>query len=401
MQTAVCWTGVLAVASSAEQPVPTKTPPLAIDVGPVLQSPTTAGATVTWLTNRPATATVEFGPVGGELQSVFASHHGLIDGNTRLHHVALRGLRPGTTYRYRVISREIVEFRHWKIDFGATAASEFRQFRVVDPAQPGLTFLVFNDIHGQPATIPELRKAAGTPAAELVVFNGDIVSFVDDENQITTMLQQITTEFSGQTPFLWVRGNHETRGKLARQLPAYLGLPEDRFYYAFTQGPVHFLVLDTGEDKIDGHKEYSGMVDFFRYRREEGEWLKSAVQTDEFRRAKYRVVICHMPFPIGQSPEASKRAEEGGFLGMADAFANFGPTLDAAGIDLMISGHTHRPAIVQPETGRHRYPIVIGGGNRGDGRTIIRAAADAKEFTATIVRADGTTVGTCRVPAKR
>lgn len=374
---------------------------LAIEVGPLLQTPTATEITVMWITNRNTTATVEYGPVGGELKSAFSSHDGLIDANERVHKVTLRDLQPSATYRYRVVSREIVNLRNWRNVFGETVTSEFSQFRVTDKAQPAFSFLVLNDIHGAPATLPELLKVAGPQPYELVVLNGDILTSIETEDQIVAMLRQTATDFSTKIPLLWVRGNHETRGQIARQLPAYLGLPNNRYYFTCDQGPIHFIVLDAGEDKVDDHREYNGLADFYRYRREQGEWLKAAVQTEAFRRAKYRVVLVHMPFPLGYSEEAMRKAEKGGFLGMADAFANFGPTLDAAGVDLMISGHTHRAAIIQAEAGRHQYPILIGGGNKGEGRTIMRVEADASALSATILRPDGTVFGTCRVPAKR
>ena len=242
---------------------------------------------------------------------------------------------------------------------------------------------------------------AGPRPYGLVVLNGDIVSSLDAEAPIATLFQQAAASFAASVPLLWVRGNHETRGKFARQLPAYLGAPGSRYFGAFDQGPVHFVVLDTGEDKIDGHREYGGMVDFFRYRREEGEWLRREVQSEAFRRAKYRVVLCHMPFPSARAADPERHAEKGVFLGMADAFAQFGATLEAAGIDLMFCGHTHVAAVIAPEAGRHSYPVLQGGGPKGDGRTVIRAEADDEALTATILSASGATLGSCRVPAKR
>lgn len=393
---------VLAAARGATAPdAPAADAPLAFTAGPLLQAPTDSGVTVTWITNRPTTAVVEYGPVGGELQTAFTSHDGLIDGNERLHRVALSGLRPDTPYRYRVVSREITNFRHWKIEYGATVTSDFREFRVAGRGQRPFAFLLLNDLHDQPGTIPDLLRVAGPRPYGLVVLNGDIVSYLDSETQVAAMFQQATTSFAATVPLVWVRGNHETRGKFARQLPAYLGAPGSRYFGAFDQGPVHFVVLDTGEDKIDGHREYSGMVDFSRYRREEGEWLRHEVQSEAFRRAKYRVVLCHMPFPSARAADPERHAEKGVFLGMADAFEQFGVTLEAAGIDLMFCGHTHTAAVIAPEPGRHSYPVLQGGGPKGDGRTVIRAEADDEALTATILGATGATLGTCRVPARR
>ena len=69
---------------------------------------------------------------------------------------------------------------------------------------------------------------------------------------------------------MYVRGNHETRGRFARSLHDYIATPNGKFYYSFDAGPVHFVVLDTGEDKEDSHPAYSGLTDFTGYREEQG-----------------------------------------------------------------------------------------------------------------------------------
>jgi acid phosphatase type 7 len=356
--------------------------------------------TVTWLTSRDARAVVEYGPLGGELKTAIASRDGLMDGIECLHKVVLCDLQPGTRYRYRVVSREIVKFQPYKVEYGESLTNEFREFRTFDRRQPDFSFVVFNDIHDQPTAIPELLKVAGARPYDFVALNGDILSYIENEAQIASVLNSAAASFASTVPMLWVRGNHETRGKFARQLPAYLASPNGRYYFSFDHGPVHFVVLDAGEDKFDDYPAYGGLVNFTRYRREQGEWLKAEVKTKAFRRAKYHVVFCHMPFPSKEAADPTRHSEANTFVGMADAFAQFGRTLDKAGVDLMISGHLHSPAIIQPEPGRHRYPIVLGGGPKGDNRTLIRVNVSSRELEAAITRPDGSVFGTCRVPKR-
>lgn len=95
---------------------------LRITGGPYLQAPSPAGMTLVWTTSSKSTAKVEYGPSADALTSVAVSaRHGLIDANTTLHRVTLRGLQPGTTYHYRVVSTEILEFRPYRVRFGSTA----------------------------------------------------------------------------------------------------------------------------------------------------------------------------------------------------------------------------------------------------------------------------------------
>jgi predicted phosphodiesterase len=384
--------------SPAAEP-PADTNGAAITCGAVAQCPTDSSVTITWVTDRNTTAQVEYGPTGGEMKKAWSSHHGLVDANTRVHKVVLENLQPGTTYDCKVVSTEITNFSAYKVQFGETISSKTLQFRTMDPKKGAFSFLVFNDLHDQASTIPELFPAAGPEPYDFVVLNGDIVSHIEKEEQLTAILNQAAESF--RSPFFWVRGNHETRGSMARQLADYIGLKDDRYYYSFTHGPVHFLVLDAGEDKIDSHREYSGLVDFATYRRAQAAWLNEEVKSNAFRQAKYRVVLCHMPFPSERAANAERATEPGVFIGMAEAYKNFGETLETAGVDLMISGHMHAAAIIEPEPPRHSYRIVQGGGNKGNARTIIRVQVEKTALEATILKPDGSKVGSCRVEPRR
>lgn len=373
--------------------------PFSIITGPVLQCPGETSMRVTWVTEYNATGLVEYGPVDGELKTATSSRHGLIDAQ-RLHSVLLENLRPGTEYRYRVSSREIVNFQAYKVRFGDAVTNEFRPFTTLDRKKTGFSFLVFNDIHDRVSTIPDLIKLAGKPY-DLVILNGDILSHSDGEKPVLSILDQASESFASRIPMVWTRGNHEARGSFARELPGYMGLPQGRYYYAFDHGPVHFIVLDAGEDKTDSHREYHGLVDFSRYRRQQAEWLKTHVQSDAFKQARFRVVICHMPFPSKAAADPSLYPEKSAFTGMKDAYECFGQTLEVSGIDLMLSGHMHLAAVIPAETGRHSYPIVQGGGNIDDGRTLIRVDVSNQALNAVILRPDGSEAASCKVAARQ
>ena len=373
--------------------------PFGILTGPYLQNAAGNAMTVMWITDHNATATVEFGLPGGPLKTIFSSHDGLIDSNERIHKVELSGLSPGTVYRYRAVSRDILDFGPYKVSFGESASSGFQEFRTFDPRKRSFSFLVFNDIHDKPATLTEMLKAAGDRPYDFALLNGDTLSDIEGEDQVVSMLNAAVSAFASRIPLFWARGNHETRGRFARQFSAYLDSPNGRYFYSFDHGPAHFIVLDTGEDKTDSSPEYSGLVDFAAYRREEADWLKAEVKTESFRRAKYRVVFAHMPFPAGRRGVQANQPNP--FTGMEDDFQSFGATLEEAGIDMMISGHTHSAGIVDPEAGRHGYPIVRGGGPNGQGRTVIRVDVEEDALRAVILRPDGTVFAERRIAAKR
>jgi len=351
---------------------------LRITDGPYLQAPSETGITIAWRTNNKCVSRVEYG-TGGALQSAaFNSHHGLRDAYTTLHAVCVSGLKPGTNYQYRVISREILEFKPYKVTFGEEVRSADSQFTTLDRRKPECTFVVLNDRHEKVEPLNASLGAVRWDSVDLVFLNGDMLSDSGDEKQVyTAVVDPCVSAFAKTIPFLYVRGNHETRGNMARELLNYFPTPNGKFFYSFTQGPVHFVVMDSGEDKPDSNPAYSGLVDFDRYRDLETDWLKNEIQSKEFRKAPFRVAFIHMPLLASDSTNDEKH-------GIEDMRKKWGPLLNRGKVDLLVSAHTHRYARIAPEKGAHVYPIVIGGTD-----TTIRAAATANGLRLTVTDADG------------
>ena len=163
---------------------------------------------------------------------------------------------------------------------------------------------------------------------------------------------------------LLISYNKDTVIHIWRSLATFFA--DDKYYYAQTLGPVRFLVLDGGEDKPDTSNEYSGLVDFDSYRYQELEWLKKEVAGDEFKNAPFKIVIIHMPIIENKK----------NWHGMAFLAQHFGPVLEEAGIDLMISGHTHRNAWIDSDKSGFGYPIMISSNNH-----FIEAEVDLEEIS--------------------
>ena len=106
-------------------------------------------------------------------------------------------------------------------------------------------------------------------------------------------------------------------------------------------------MLDCGEDKPDSDVEYYGLADYDAYRIEECEWLKKAVQSEEFRSASARVVLLHVPPTTGT------------WHGNVHLNELFMPVLNEAGVDLMLCGHEHRCSVHPAGERGARFPIVI------------------------------------------
>jgi hypothetical protein len=291
---------------------------LAIVHGPYLQNPSATSMTIVWCTNKPSVSWVEYGtgesrptfPAFGSLVHIArSSRHGLIAANETLHRVTIEGLKPGRTYPYRVVAKEVLEFAPYEVLYGQTAAGDMREFRTLDPRAEAFQFDVFQDIHGDPGRLNGLLQIPGGDATGLYFFNGDTVNDLPRESSIFDgFLDVAVSRFASRVPFVYVRGNHDTRGPLARRLEEYFPPRDGRFYSSFDHGPVHFLVLDSGEDKPDDSPVYAGLADFDAYRREESEWLKAEVRSGAYANAPFRIVIVHMPpFGQGYTPESLGR----------------------------------------------------------------------------------------------
>jgi hypothetical protein len=354
-------------------------PAVAILAGPYLQNPGPSSITIMWVTGSSAAGWVEYGLDGSTPAKVLPVRDGLVEANARVHRVTLTGLRPDTAYTYRIVTRPIVSFGPYKVDYGDIARSEAHAFRTLGRSRESYSFLVLNDLHEDVATMrAHVTRAAGEPY-DLVFFNGDSLSHLESEDQVLERCLRPASElFASRTPLLLVRGNHETRGAFARDFGRYLALPEGRFHYSFDHGPVHFIVMDTGEDKEDGHWAYSGLTDFDAYRQQEAEWLAREVASPAFKQARFRVLVAHMPFFGNQRTHVDGH-------GPADCRERWGAILNRSGLDLHIAGHTHRADWVEPAAGANTFPVSVGGGSARGSNTLTRVnvSPDALEVVVT------------------
>lgn len=349
--------------------------------GPCLQTSFNNAISVLWITNKNAASWVEYGlsPDNLDKKAYGKSEFGLKPIGT-INVVQLKNLQPGANYYYRVVSKEIKDFQPYKLTYGAVFNTDVQSFINTDTNKTEVNFVMLNDIHDRPQSIPALLDLDKGTKHDFVFFNGDIFDYQTNEPQIIDhFLQPCTNAFAKNIPFVYVRGNHETRGKYCRELPQYFASVG---YDAFTLGPVRFVILDTGEDKEDTHPVYAGIVDFDEYRREQAALLKKEIESRAFKKAKFRVVMMHIP------PRFSGDAH--GPLHCTEVFE---PLLNKGKVDLVLSGHTHRYKIHQPGDGPNQYPLVIGGGPKEGTRTLTKVRITHNELTLKLIKDDGTEVG--------
>jgi len=350
--------------------------------GPYLQFPTEDSMTIRWITHVPARSWVEYGSSPEQLDKKAATaNYGMVQAGT-VNAITLKNLKPGQKYYYRIHSKHITKFSPYKVEFGETFISEVHTFDVFSKTSDNASFLVFNDIHDRPESFPLLLQHKGEEKRDFVFLNGDMFNYQDSEDQLIKHLLSPLSVFSAKVPFFLSRGNHETRGQFARNLPEYFNSAQPDFYYSFQQGPVYVIVLDSGEDKPDDTPVYADLVDYDNYRLEQAEWLKEEMSKKAYKKAKYKVVFSHIPLYYS-----------GDWHGTMHCREIWGPIFNAGKIDLLISGHTHKYGIHPPVKGDHNYPIVIGGGPKDGKRTIIRAKADRNALVLNMIDDAGKEVG--------
>lgn len=362
--------------------------------GPYLQALSTTGVTIVWTTDAQSIGWVELAPDDSthfyyeERPRFYASSHGFKN-ISRIHKVTLRGLKPGTTYRYRVFSQEVLSHVGWKVLYGEIAATQVYRtqplkFTTTPLTQKEVVFGVVNDIHGRNDVMEKLLGQLDFKKTDLVFFNGDMANDLRSEEQMFTDFMDTGVKvFASQTPMYYARGNHETRGQYASPFPDYFVTTTGKLYYLVRRGPICFVVLDCGEDKPDSDLEYSGIVNMDAYRTEQAEWLKEALKHPDYVSAPYKVVICHMP-PFG------------GWHGEKEIATKFVPLLNEAGAQVMLSGHLHRHMKVAPTPSNHKFPVLVNSNN-----AMLRAKADDKRLFIEVVDPQGKVVDTLEIlPSK-
>lgn len=363
-------------------------------VGPYLQNIGPQHITIMCVTKKNCFTWVEYGEGTYTSKREFGYNNGLIEANNRINKITLENLKPGRPHKYKVVSTEILEYKGSKVIFGETISSPLLSFTTPAENEEEIKVVIFNDIHDRPQIIPQLLYRHGytgnTRDYDFVVFNGDCFDWVNNEQQmIDHLLQPSIDIFASEFPLLLTQGNHECRGSFSRHIPEYFAYPDDKYYFSFRRGPIHFLVLDSGEDKTDDSVEYGGLSAFDRYREKQARWLEKEIQTETFKKAPFRVLLIHI------SPYHS-----GDWHGTTHCRQVFGALLNKAGFDLQISGHTHRYMTHQPDAD-HNFPIFIGGGPLEGNRTLMKLKANAKELNLKMIRDDGELVGNITIPRKK
>lgn len=328
-------------------------------VRPHLQLLGEKSAAVVWMTKRPATGFVEWSQDGGaSWRTAWDEKDGLRDAGSRTHIATLRGFDPARPVTYRACSQETPHVFAYKTFFKGEVEKVESTLAALVPADGKVSFAMFNDVHCNHAVYSTLLEKIKKPV-NFSVFAGDIMNSTDSEDCVVRNLLAPLSYVSDRTgAAMWyLRGNHETRGGYARQLRNHLALPGGLFYGAVTLGAGRIAFIDSGEDKEDDHREYSGIVDFDRYIDSQIEWLRDEFASDAWRNAAFRIAVMHIP------PPGFRKLDGGMWNGATKRMRRLAEVLKTSKVSLVMAAHLHSSANADP-TKECPYPVVVGGGNQ-------------------------------------
>lgn len=369
--------------------------PIAIKHGPYLQNLKETETTIVWVANKASVGWVEVAPDDGtsyyrfERSKFFDSTNG-VKNVSELHSVRITGLKPGTSYRYRIYSQEVLERKGEEIVYGNVAAPSIYdkrslKFTTNDRNKPAISFIMLNDIHGNTDYIPKLLNNAGFKETDMIIYNGDMMNWLMDEEDLFKGFMDVTVDlFATNKPMYYARGNHETRGLFAASFQHYFSPKEPHLYFLLRQGPVCFIFLDTGEDKPDSDIEYHGITDYDNYRTEQAKWLSEIIKSPDFLDAKFKVVIAHMP-PL---------PDQGLWHGQGEVLEKFVPILNDAQVDVMLSGHLHQYFNNKP-TDKVHFPVIDNSSN-----TVLKGVIEGNQLNMEVKNMNGEVIDKISIMAK-
>ncbi len=334
--------------------------------GPYLTNPGFDAMTVCWITRVPCAAGIEYREAGGvntNYTRLWQTVYGQADFSQDMHHFHLKGLKPGTAYEYRLLC---ASDKYVAYDQQTFVGRETYTFRTFDPAKKAFKVWFTADFHGGARlNLDPMLDKSHADDADFYVYLGDTVEDnMNDPRYFITygFIDDITRRYGKSKPSIFVRGNHDMWGRLAYQYGQYFPRTDEKTYYAFSQGNVLFIVLDsmwTG-----GAPANAEVCD--AYRQEQVEWLARLKKTDEYRKAQFRVVMAHVGTHGGEGEAHMSRAfkevlndssKEGRIHVMLVGHEHKYMRIDALSKDTKVTAIGKR---LKPLTGDFNYTLVVG-----------------------------------------
>ena len=295
------------------------------------------GFSVVWATSSPSVGYLEY-TYDGQPYRVYDAEDGKYRADDRVHtvHVPYEHLFGNS---YTVSAAKVLKNATKNSKIGTFVTS--RAYSFAQKVTGGsLKMLSLTDWHENVDAIR--RVASASDDYDLLLMMGDAINYVNEYEDIIDNVVLVGGKITkGEKPVLFVRGNHEPRGKYASRLKSVLGY--DSYYFTTSYGEQNFLILDGGEDKPDDDPKNGGLFVSDAYRDAElsevEAWSVPVGNT---------VCLCHIP--IFTTSESSPQ------------YARFVSLVKKWNAKLVLSGHEHLLDLVEGDG----YKTLIAGGPTDD-----------------------------------
>lgn len=294
---------------------------------------------------------------GGE--KYIDSTGGLVRTETLLHRVSIPMHVLDAAGGYKVCFRALAERKPYFPELGETMSREYA-FRPVDTTRP-VNIYMLADTHSQVDAPVRAAEYFGD-RLDMLIMNGDIPTASQTHEDIRSIFDITSAVTRGGIPVVFARGNHDYRGRLATDLPQFIGNRNGDTWFTFRIGNIWGVVLDCGEDKEDDHPEYGGLVDCHSMRMAQTRFLESIVENADREYmapgVSVRFAITHVPFCA-----SCVHGGQDVFNIEVPLFTEWTKLLNNMHLDAMLSGHMHVNSIALPGTDEVRmgaeFPVVI------------------------------------------
>lgn len=225
--------------------------------------------------------------------------------------ITLSSLTPGTAYEYQI--------------GGGEAWSEVATFKTVSSDNDKTRFFALGDIQDDDTTnIERVVSKLSETEFDFGIQTGDAVDDATAYSHWNDITNLFGVERFGSTDMIHVLGNHEYAGDAnADAATNYFNLPtaaKPGSYYSLTYGDVYLAVVN-----------YTGTAPQLK---EAMDWLaKDAAQSN----ATWKVLLMHQPAYYTNN-----------YGGNAEIYNTVPDVCEAAGIDVVFSGHDHSAARTNP-----------------------------------------------------
>ena len=333
---------------------------------------------------------------------VFSGGSGMMDVNDKVALIRIRGLKPATRYWYRIGADRIDYVGGYKMkNLGPEIDEKVHSFMTLGAKARDGSFCVINDTHERKPCLDLVLSKLEELKPSVVIWNGDASNCsetIERAMDVFIRPHKDHPEYAADTPFMFINGNHDFRGRFNRSLCNLMMFREPRerdSRYAelgrnFVQrlGDIALIGLDTGEDKLDTNRHFAGIFRMSEYRELQTRWLADAIETPAVKEAKFKVAFCHIPLfdprsdrnPGDIAPDDESPLYKNNWASWQRTCANlWGPLLEKAGVQLVVCAHQHCFRYTPPDSGR-TWAHLVGGGcnNKGKNKNLFPTVIEGR-----------------------